>query len=150
MRNIKKSIIFYIFILLLFLVDLFLYFFFYHQYLYTLLCLLSIFIFCPIQLTPVCFIAILLSLESFMQYNWFGISLLYIIPLGIFSVKTKQLLHRSRIYMYILLILFLCIQCFIIEHSLFGIEHNMRYTITKIIANIILTWFLSLKFYTLR
>lgn len=148
MYKADKTIYFYFFVLFLFFIDTTLFFATTHIYSYGLLGLYTLELFKPVNIMRLSIMALLLSLESFLFFGQFGLCLIYLIPFTLLIVHAKQFVYGNRLYSLLLLSLFILIQSFGIEYGLLGIKPVVGYTNVKIIANIILTWIISLKFYT--
>jgi hypothetical protein len=144
----NNIILFYVFVLLLFFVDVSIFFSTAHIWSYTLLGLYSLSLFNKINVTRLSIIALLLSLESFLFFGKFGLELIYLIPISIVVIQLRRFVYGNCIYPYLILALFILLQTFAIEYFLLGIKPAIGYTNMKIIANIIVTWLISLKLYT--
>ena len=92
------------------------------------------------------FFAFLIALESSLYYGQFGVQLLYLLPITLLAFKAKQTFWNWNFQPYLILMACLLIQSYLIEPFLLGIPATFSYTNSKIIANIIVLWCISLIF----
>lgn len=130
----------------LFVLDVCLFSFFEQPYLYSLPALYIILLFIPNALLPLMLTSFLSSVESHLYYGYFGIPLLYLLPITWFTLKTKQFLYVSSLYPSILLFCCFIIQYIGIEQLVLGLQSGLICTNTKIIANIIVIGCLFLTY----
>ncbi len=145
MKNLNDAY-FYLLIIVLFFIDICSLTFFEKPIIYTLLCLYAFAVFQSIGKRKLSTLVALLLLESFVFHGKFGLELLYLIPFAFMSMRARNMLYTLSIQPYILLICCLLCQTLIIEYYLLHFDISFSYTISKIIANIIVMIGISLKF----
>jgi len=141
---ILKHYLFYPFCLLLFILDIFCFSFFEKQIFYSLLCFYIISLYQEMNVGKLMFIGLLISLESSLHYDIFGTQLLYLVPITIIAYQTQKTFYSNAIQPYLLLIACLLTQSFLVEPYLLHIPAPISYTNSKIIANIVVLWCMSL------
>jgi hypothetical protein len=77
-----------------------------------------------------------LALESFLWYGRFGVTLIFLIPATVASIKLKRIVAFHDLVPYALIACCLAVNWFILSPFLLGSSNNTWYTISKIIANI--------------
>jgi hypothetical protein len=127
----------YFIIICLFVFDICLFSFFEQPYLYSLSALYILLLFIPYTLLPLMLTSFLSSVETHLYYGYFGIPLLYLLPITWFTIKTKRFLYDSRLYPLMLLFCCFSIQYIVIERLILGLQPGLVCTSPKIIANII-------------
>lgn len=127
----------YFIIFFLFITDICLFSFFGQPYLYAISALYVILLFVPHPLIPLMLTGFFSSVEAHLYYGYFGIPLLYLLPITWFTLKTKNFLYASSLYPITLLTCCLIMQYFGVERLILGLQPGMVCTNTKIIANII-------------
>lgn len=138
--------LFYFFGLLLFVVDIFCYSFFEKQIFYFLLCFFILYIYDEEekQTEKILFILLLISLESSLNYGQFGTQLLYILPISLIAYHAQKLFYAVHWQPSVTLISCICAQTLLIEPFLLMNPASFSYTNSKIIANMITLWCMSL------
>lgn len=144
MHAIFKETYFYPLALILFLLDVCCFSFMEKQLVYMLLCFFCIQLYAEKSTTRLSFLAILISLESLLYFGKFGVQLVYLIPLIYISREAQKSLYATALQPYILLISCIALQSFILEPYMLQIGPSPLYTLSKIIANIIVLWLISL------
>ena len=130
---------------ILFILDIFFFMLLEKNFFHLLLCFYVLHISTSSSIRRLSVIAFFIYFESFLHYGQFGIQLMYIIPLTILGKKAKKNFYWTSLHPYILLTLALVTQSLFIDgYSLHSVASN-TYTITKIIANIIVLLLFSLK-----
>lgn len=93
-------------------------------------------------------VGLFICLESLVQYDNFGIQLIYLLPATIIGLKAQKSLHAIWAQPYLLLIICLFAQALLIDQSppqIGTFFSYSSYTSLKIIANIIVLWFMILS-----
>ena len=139
-----KEAYFYPFALLLYFIDIACFSFFEQQLLSIILCFFCLHLYKEHSLYQLSFLAILFSLESLLYCGKFGAPLVFIAPIAFLGLQSKRIFHESSLQPYILLLSILLIQSLIVDPLLLGLGPSSSYTMYKIIANIIVLWFISL------
>jgi hypothetical protein len=151
MREVKKLVtsplFFYGMIVLLFCIDIAAYIILEKPLLYSLLSFYIMYCAFPFSWPRVVSTSFLLSLLSLLQYGRFGLCLLYLVPATFFRIKMHQTMHEGPLLNYLILLGCLTTQIGLIEHLILGLPMNISYTVTTIIANIVVMTILSLKSY---
>lgn len=142
--TIFKEVYFYPLAILLFLLDVCCFSFMEKQLIYMLLCLFCVQLYSEKSVSRLSFLAVLISLESLLYFGKFGVQLLYLIPIFFISHEAKKNLHAVALQSYIILISCIALQSFILEPYMLQIGPSALYTFSKIIANIIVLWLISL------
>lgn len=140
------SSIIYAFAVTFFFADILMFSLFEKQILYLLLCFYILNICEKRSFITFMIFALLIALESSLYYGKFGIQLLYLVPVTFIAFKAKQTFWNWKFQPYIILVSCLLIQSYLIEPVLLGIPATFSYTNSKIIANIIVLWCMSLIF----
>lgn len=138
--------IMYIFAVVFFFLDILMFSFFEKQMLYMLLCFYILNMCDKRNFVTFVVFGFLIALESSLSYGKFGIQLLYLIPLTLITFKIKKTFWAWKFQPYIILIVCLLVQSYLIEPFLLGISPTYSYTESKIIANIIVLCCMSLIF----
>lgn len=139
-----KETYFYPCALFLYCIDIFCFSFFEQQLFCVLLCFFCIHLYKEHSIYQLGFLAILFSLESLLYCGKFGVQLLAIIPFTFLGLHSKRIFHESPLQPYILLLSLMLIQSMILDPFVLKIGPSSSYTTYKIIANIIVLWFISL------
>lgn len=137
---------FYASIFILFFIDICCSSFFEKQLIYSLLCFYSLAIFKSLSLFNMLVFFFILSLESFFQYGYFGIQLIYLAPLTLLASKTIKTLYLTKIQAYLFITISLLAQSLIIDQYTLHMDLQPSYTIAKIFVNLILVMVISLKY----
>jgi hypothetical protein len=132
--------------LLFFFLDILMFSLFEKQILYLLLCFYILNICDKRSLITFIIFAFLIALESSLYYSKFGVQLLYLIPITLIAFKVQKTFWSWKFQASLILITCLLIQSYFIEPFLLGIPATFSYTNSKIIANIIVLWCMSLIF----
>lgn len=135
---------FYPLALLFFFMDIFCFSFMEKQLLYTVLCFFCIQLYKENSTPRLSFLALLISLESLLYFGKFGLQLLYLIPIVLLSFHAQKMLYARSIQPYFILVCCITLQCLFLEPFILQLEPSPLYTLSKIIANIIVLWFISL------
>lgn len=139
-----KETYFYALSLFLFFLDIVCFSFMEKQLLYTALCFFFIQIYKEKSISKISFLAFLISLESLLYFGKFGMPLFYLIPLGFISFHAQKNFHALSLQPYFLLACCIILQSMCFEPLMLHLALSSCYTFYKIIANIIVLWFLSL------
>jgi hypothetical protein len=135
----------YVYSLLLFSLDSSLFFLCDDQPIYLLLAYLITTLFYRPSWPQLFLMLFLASLESFIYLNFFGSSLLYLIPATLLTLRLRDMFYASRMYPLILTLMCLIIQIYGIEWGLLGLETPLSYTIAKILGTLLLVGIFSLR-----
>jgi hypothetical protein len=143
----KSSLFFYSFIIFLFLLDISFFLFFEKPIFSALLCFYIINTINHANFLRLTTCILLLILEFFIYYgNVVGINLIALIPATLAGFQAGKMFYESRLIYYALLIMTLLIQIGVIEHMILKLPISIPYTISQIIANMIIMMLLrSLK-----
>ncbi len=139
---------FYISIILLFVLDIFSFSFFEKQLLNFIICFYFLALYYEKDVARLLALILLISLQSSLHYGQFGFQLICLIPVTCIGIYANRFLYASSLQSYMLITVFLAAQSLWIEPYLLKTSTVSSYTNFKIIANIIVMWFLSLIFYT--
>lgn len=139
-----KEAYFYPMAIMLFMFDVFCFSFIEKQLLYTVLCFFCLQLYEEISITQLSLVSFLIALESLLYFGKFGIQLCYIFPIIFISSQAKTKLYARSFQPYVVLIVCLLLQCLFLEPYMLQIRSSILYTFSRIIANIILLFFLSL------
>jgi hypothetical protein len=142
-----STVIFYGISCLLFLVDLGAFSIFEKPLIYSLLCFYILQLSRPMGLARIIFSYLLLSLSSLIHYGRFGLSLVYLIPATLLGIKIRHTLYDSVWQYYLLLILCVIGQICLVEWWILGLPISVSYTISTVLANLLVIWIMSLKSY---
>lgn len=144
MKSYKKHQ-FYLVSIMLFFIDFICFAFFEKQVIHSLLCWYALTVFRHYNLKKLSIVALLLSLESYTQYDTFGLILIYLTPLTLLALWIKKILYPTIAQPYIFLTLSLCLQHLLVELYMLSLNTPHTWTFSKIIANIIVMIIVSLK-----
>ena len=139
-----KETYFYPAAVLLFFIDIFCFSFIEKQLLYTVLCFFCIQLYKDSSTTRLSFLALLISLESLLYFGKFGVQLFYLIPIMVISFQAQKMLYARSAQPYFILVGCITLQCVFLEPFMLQTGSSILYTFSKIIANIIVLWFISL------
>jgi hypothetical protein len=142
-RTISSSV--YLWSSLFFCIDSSLFFLYEQQPVYILLAYIIAILFYRSNRPQLGFMIFLVSLQSFLYFNIFGLSLLYLIPAILITQRLKPMLYTCKIYPLVLALGCLMAQIYGINSGLLGLENPIYYTIFKIFGTLILVGFFSLK-----
>jgi hypothetical protein len=142
--SILKEVFFYVMSLILFFTDIFCFSFLEKQLISAVLCFFCLNLYTEISIKRVSLLTVLLSLESLLYVGKFGAQLPYLVALVFIVPYAKRLFHAHVFQPYILLVICMGIQTFFFESSLSLYTNYGLYTLSAIIANLIVLWFLSL------
>lgn len=116
-------------------------------FLYSIPALYIVLLFIPHTVLPLMLTGFLSSVETHLYYGYFGITLIYLLPITWFVIKTKKFLYASRFYPLILLFCCFGIQYIGIERLILGLHPGeLACTNTKFIANILVIGSLFLTY----
>lgn len=104
-----------------------------------LLCLYTVVLFRQEKAAPLIFIAVLLSLKSFLLYGHKGIFLISILTMSLLFIQAKTIIHKTATLPYIFLSLCIIFQDLVIEPCILGFEIIPSCTFYKIFANLLIT-----------
>lgn len=143
-ESLFKETYFYPIAALLFFVDIFFFSFIEKQLLYTVLCFFCVQLYKESSTNRLSFLALLISLESLLYFGKFGVQLLYLMPIILISFQAQKMLYVRSIQPYFILIGCITLQCLFLEPFMLQTGSSPLYTFSKIFANIIVLWFISL------
>lgn len=144
MFTIKKAYFFYPLLYLCMAIDILGSFVFGYPFIQSLLSLFCVTLSSPASILRISLLLILLSLESFFFYGFWGVQLIYLVPLVLIARSTWDKFTHGIYHA-----LFLLASCFIMQlilDLLFGINIFSVFTIIKFFINIVLTISLSLTY----
>lgn len=136
----------YFIIICFFVLNICLFSLFEQPYLYSLPALYILLLFVPHTLFPLILTGFFSAIETHVYFDYFGIPLLYLLPITWFTIKTKNFLYASSWYPSILLFCCFILQYLVIEQLILGLQPGLVCTKTKIIANIIVITCLFLTY----
>lgn len=139
-----KETYFYPMAILLFFVDIFCFSFMEKQLLYSVLCFFCIEIYRENSWTRFGFLGFLISLESLLYFGKFGVQFFYLTPIILIGLQAQKMFYARALQPYFILIGCIVLQCLFLEPFLLQTGSSALYTVSKIIANIIMLWFISL------
>ena len=139
-----KETYFYPVAVLLFFVDIFCFSFIEKQLFYTVLCFFCIQLYKESSVRRLSFLGLLISFESLLYFGKFGVQLIYLIPLILIGFQAQKMLNARSIQPYFILTCCITLQCVFLEPFILHTGHSTLYTFSKIIANIIVLWLISL------
>ncbi len=117
-----------------------------HYLVYSLLTFYAYILFVPIKHKALTFIMLLLCFEQFIIFDHFGLPLLYLVPITIFSHKGRSLFYSYHLLPLAIILVCLTSQLIFIEPFLLGIFEEKHYTMGKFFGNMLLTGLFTLKF----
>ncbi len=140
-------LIFYGLATLLFFIDLGGFSLFEKPLIYTLLCFYILQLCRPMSWPRILYCLLLLSLNPLIHYGRFGLGLVYLIPATFIGIKMRHTLYDTVWQYYLLLAACILAQIGLIEYGILGLPISASYTISTILANLIVIWIMSLKSY---
>ena len=140
-------LIFYSIASLLFFIDLGSFSLFEKPFMYALLCFYVLQLARPMSWPRITYCLLLLSLCPLIHYGRFGIGLIYLIPATFLGIKMRHTFYDTVWQYYLLLAACLLAQICLVEYFILGLPISVSYTISTIIANIVVIWIMSLKSY---
>lgn len=146
-KNHLNSVFFFSSALLLFLLDIFSFFLIGHQFIFFVLLLYVLTVMKSCDKAKKVFLIGLLILESFLFYNHLALPLVYLLPISFILIKAQDSFLLQGWYFYLPVLICIIFQIYLIEGFLLGFHPELWYTMSKICANIVLLWCLSLKIY---
>lgn len=132
------KLLFYSIIFILFILDICFFSLCEQPYLYSLPIMYILLLCIPHTLLSLIITGFFCSIESHLYYGYFGIPLVYLLPITYFTIKTNNFLYTSAWYPCILLFCCFIIQYLGIEQIIFGFKSDLGCTNIKIIANILI------------
>lgn len=139
--------IFFGIITLLFFVDLGGFSLFEKPFISTLLCFYILQLSRPMSWPRILYSLLLLSLNPLIYYGRFGLGLVYLIPATFLGIKMRHIFYDTVWQYYLLLGTCILAQIGLIEYGILGLPISASYTISTIVANMIVIWIMSLKSY---
>lgn len=140
MKKEKKqtALFFYTFLCACFLVDMICFAFLERPLIYAVLCFYIITCIRSFKSVRIVTGLFLIALESFIYSGRFGITFLTLIPITLIALHVRHFLYESRWISYALLLIALLLQIVFIEYFLLHLRISIPYTISQIIANMII------------
>lgn len=92
----------------------------------------------------IAYLLFLVSLETWLLNGYFGISLIFLLPLAISMVYVQPKLYSSRLVIGALALAIMAGQCVLVEGILLWQWHTPFFTIAQIAGNLLLTMSISL------
>lgn len=139
----KKPIspfLFYMLVCVFFFIDLAAFFLFEKPLIYSLLCFYILQLSRPMGIIRILTACLLLSFSPLIQYDRFGLELLYLIPATFLGNYMRQMLYDSYWQYYLLLAACLLTQMVVVEQWILHLGISITYTISTLFVNLMVIW----------
>ena len=137
------ALLFYTLLCVFFFIDLAAFFLFEKPLIYSLLCFYILQLSRPMGIIRMVMACLLLSFPPLIQYDRFGLELLYLIPATFLGISMRKILYDSYWQYYLLLAACLLAQILIVEQVILHLGISITYTISTLFANLIVIWLMS-------